>query len=79
MDKFILTLVIIGAINWGCIGCFGLDVVGVLFGGQSSFVSRVIYALVGLAGLWALERLRAAGFRAVTDFENKNIIQHAIA
>ena len=54
MDKFILTLVIIGAINWGCIGFFGLDVVGVLFGGQSSFVSRVIYALVGLAGLWAL-------------------------
>ena len=54
MDKFILTLVIIGAINWGCIGFFGLDVVGVLFGGQGSFVSRVIYALVGLAGLWAL-------------------------
>lgn len=54
MDKFILTLIIIGAINWGCIGFFGLDVVGVLFGGQSSFVSRVIYALVGLAGLWAL-------------------------
>ncbi|MDO5805709.1 MAG: DUF378 domain-containing protein [Eubacteriales bacterium] len=54
MDKFILTLIIIGAINWGCIGFFGLDVVGVLFGGQGSFVSRVIYALVGLAGLWAL-------------------------
>lgn len=54
MDKFILTLVIIGAINWGCIGFFGLDVVGALFGGQGSFVSRVIYALVGLAGLWAL-------------------------
>ncbi len=54
MDKFILTLVIIGAINWGCIGFFGLDVVGVLFGGQGSFVSRAIYALVGLAGLWAL-------------------------
>ena len=54
MDKFILTLVIIGAINWGCIGFLGLDVVGVLFGGQGSFVSRVIYVLVGLAGLWAL-------------------------
>lgn len=54
MDKFILTLVIIGAINWGCIGFFLFFVVGVLFGGQGSFVSRVIYALVGLAGLWAL-------------------------
>ena len=56
MDKFILTLVIIGAINWGCIGFFGLDVVGVLFGGQGSFVSRVIYALVGLAG-WLFGKL----------------------
>ncbi|MGN1031778.1 MAG: DUF378 domain-containing protein, partial [Butyricicoccaceae bacterium] len=53
MDKFALTLVIIGAINWGCIGFFGLDVVGMLFGGQGSIVSRIIYAVVGLAGLWA--------------------------
>lgn len=67
MDKFILTLVIIGAINWGCIGFLGLDVVGVLFGGQGSFVSRVIYALVGLAGLWALTfyaKLRSGTFNS---------------
>lgn len=54
MDKFILTLVIIGAINWGSIGIFGLDIVGALFGGQGAFISRVIFAIVGLAGLWAL-------------------------
>ena len=54
MDKLVLTLVIIGAINWGCIGFFGLDLVGLLFGGQGSVVSRIIYAVVGLAGLWAL-------------------------
>ncbi|HIV68907.1 MAG TPA: DUF378 domain-containing protein [Candidatus Butyricicoccus stercorigallinarum] len=54
MDKFVLTLVVIGALNWGCIGLFGLDVVGVLFGGQGAWISRIIYAVVGLAGLWAL-------------------------
>lgn len=54
MDKFILTLVIIGAINWGSIGIFGLDIIGALLGGQGAFISRVIFALVGLAGLWAI-------------------------
>ncbi|MGN1014271.1 MAG: DUF378 domain-containing protein [Butyricicoccus sp.] len=53
MDKFVLALVIIGAINWGCIGFFGLDLVGVLFGGQGSVISRIIFAVVGVAGLWA--------------------------
>lgn len=53
MDKFVLALVIIGAINWGCIGIFGLDVVGVLFGGQGAVISRIIFAVIGLAGLWA--------------------------
>lgn len=54
MDKFVLTLVIVGAINWGCIGLFGLDLVGVLFGGQGAWISRIIYSVIGLAGLWAL-------------------------
>ena len=54
IDYIALALVIIGAINWGCIGFFGLDDVGVLFGGQGSFVSRAKYAQDGLAGLWAL-------------------------
>lgn len=54
MDKFALTLIIIGAINWGMIGFFGLDLIGLLFGGQGSLISRIIYAVVGLAGLWAL-------------------------
>ena len=50
MDKFVLTLVIIGAVNWGCIGLFGLDIVGALFGGQGAMISRIIYAVIGLAG-----------------------------
>jgi uncharacterized membrane protein YuzA (DUF378 family) len=49
-----LTLIIIGAINWGLVGFFQFDLVAAIFGGMSSWVSRVIYALVGLAGLYAL-------------------------
>lgn len=54
MDRCILTLVIIGALNWGSIGIFGFDLVGALFGGQGAVFSRIIFAVVGLAGLWAL-------------------------
>ena len=42
---------IIGAINWGLWGLFQFDLVAALFGGQSASLSRVIYSLVGLAGL----------------------------
>lgn len=52
-DYTSLTLVIIGAINWGLIGFFRFDLVNFLFGNMS-WVSRVIYALVGLAGLYLL-------------------------
>lgn len=46
-----LVLVIIGAINWGLIGFFRIDLVAYLFGGQTAVLSRWIYAIVGLAGL----------------------------
>jgi hypothetical protein len=49
-----MILVIIGAINWGLIGFFQWDLVAAIFGGQSAVVSRIIYALVGLAGLWCI-------------------------
>ena len=49
-----MILVIIGAINWGLIGFFQFDLVADIFGGQSAVVSRIIYALVGLAGLWCI-------------------------
>jgi len=47
-------LVIIGALNWGLIGFFQWDLVAAIFGGQSAIVSRIIYALVGLAGIWSI-------------------------
>lgn len=54
IDNIALTLVIIGAINWGSIGIFGFDIVGALFGGQGGIISRIIFTIVGLAGLWAI-------------------------
>lgn len=54
LDWTALTLVIIGAINWGLIGFFKFDLVATLFGGMDSLVSRIVYALVGLAGLYCI-------------------------
>ena len=49
-----LTLVVIGALNWGLIGFFGFDLVTTLFHGSLFWLARVIFALVGLSGLWCL-------------------------
>ena len=49
-----LTLVVIGAINWGLVGFFQFDLVAAIFGGMGAWTSRVIYSLVGLSGLYAL-------------------------
>lgn len=54
LDNLALTLVIIGAVNWGSIGFFGFDFVSAIFGGSGSVFSRIIFALVGIAGLWAI-------------------------
>lgn len=53
-DWAALTLVIIGAINWGLIGFFQFDLVAMLFGGMGALISRIVYALVGLSGLYCL-------------------------
>ena len=54
MDRLALILVIIGALNWGLIGLFQFDLVASLFGGQESVLSRIIYSLVGIAGLYSI-------------------------
>ena len=54
LDWTALTLVIIGAINWGLIGLFRFDLIATLFGGMESAISRVIYVIIGLAGLYCL-------------------------
>ena len=57
MDNTALVLVIIGALNWGSIGLFGVDLVASVFGGQASIVSRIIYTVIALAGLWSISLL----------------------
>ena len=57
LDRVALVLGIIGALNWGVVGLFRFDCVAFLFGGQTGAISRVIYALVGLAGLWCITLL----------------------
>ena len=56
-DKIALILVTIGALNWGAIGLFKFDIVAWIFGGQAATVSRIIYVLVALAGIWCISFL----------------------
>ncbi|WML54590.1 DUF378 domain-containing protein [Neobacillus sp. PS3-12] len=51
IQRIALVLTIIGAINWGLIGFFQFDLVASIFGGQNAAISRIIYGLVGIAGL----------------------------
>ena len=57
IDKVALSLVIIGALNWLLVGLFQYDLVASIFGGPSAVVARIIYALVGIAGLWCISLL----------------------
>ncbi len=57
MDTIALILSIVGSINWGLVSLFQFDLVAWIFGGQDAIVSRIIYGLVGLAGLWCITLL----------------------
>lgn len=80
LDCLALTIAIIGAINWGLIGLFSFDLVAFVFGNMSWF-SRIIYALVGIAGLYIITFYMYAGgdarkpkrsrFQSVADGLNK--------
>ena len=54
IDKIALALMIIGALVWGGVGLFSVDIVAMLFGGSTSIISRIIYTLVALAGIWGI-------------------------
>lgn len=54
MKKLILIIMIIGRINWGLIGFFNYNLVDSIFGANLEIVSRIIYAIVGLASLWGI-------------------------
>ena len=67
MDTIALILSIIGSLNWGLVGIFKFDLVAWIFGGQDAVVSRIIYALVGLAGLWCISLLFRRGRQQICD------------
>lgn len=54
MKKLALILVIVGCINWGGIGVLGVDLIGNIFGGTYQVISRMIYFMVGLAGIYVM-------------------------
>lgn len=57
LDRLALIVVIIGALNWLLVGLFQYDLVAAIFGTASSFTSRTIYTIVGLAGLYTVSLL----------------------
>ena len=57
LDRIALILTIIGALNWGSVGIFGFDAVAAIFGGQLTAMSRIVFTLVGIAGLWCISLL----------------------
>lgn len=57
MDTLSLILVILGALNWGLMGVAKFDLVAWICGGPLTVLSRVIYAIIGLAGLWCITLL----------------------
>lgn len=66
-----LTLIIIGALNWGLIGLFSFDLVDAIFGGTTqyapSLASRIVYVLVALSGLYALTFYRSGAEEATKE------------
>ena len=57
LDRLALILTIVGALNWGSIGLFRFDIVAWIFGGQDALLSRIIYTVVALAGIWCITLL----------------------
>ena len=56
IDKIALVLIVIGALNWGLIGIFRFNLVDAIFGSMS-IISRIVYILVGISGLWGIKML----------------------
>ena len=65
MDTIALILSIIGSLNWGLVALFKFDLVAWIFGGQDAVLSRIIYGIVGLAGLWCITLLFRNGRQAI--------------
>lgn len=69
IDWIAWILVIIGALNWGLVGIFNWNLVNAIFG-DMSVISRIIYSLVGIAGLWAIFTAGKCGSKSKTTSTN---------
>lgn len=67
IDRIALTLAVIGALNWGSIGLFAFDFVSWLSGGAGTPLARIIFTLVGIAGLWCVSLI----FRPEHNYERQ--------
>ena len=56
-DKICLILSIIGCLNWGLVGLFEFDLVAWAFGGSEALISRIVYTVIALAGIWCVSLL----------------------
>ena len=68
-DRIALALIIIGGLNWGSIGLFSFDIVAWIGGGMGTAFSRIVYSLVGLAGLWCISLLFRSNELDVYDYD----------
>ena len=67
MDTLALILSIIGSLNWGLVGIFQFDLVAWIFGAQDAVISRIIYAVIALAGLWCISLLFRKGKSCIEE------------
>ena len=66
-DKICLILAILGTLNWGLVGIFSYDLVAWIFGGSGAILSRIVYTVIALAGIWCISLLfRNDSDKAVT-------------
>ena len=70
IDRIALILTIIGALNWGSVGLFKFDLVAWICGGQTSVISRIIYVVVALAGIWCISLLFRPEEDRITTSDN---------
>ena len=57
INKIALLLVSVGALNWGLVGLFSFDLVAWIFGSSAAIMSRIIYTIIALAGVWCISML----------------------
>ena len=67
LDTLSLILSIVGCVNWGLVGIFQFDLVAWIFGGQDALLSRIIYTVIALAGLWCISLLFRRGRQQIDD------------